>query len=486
MESQSPQPKPSRAAQACIPCRARKVRCNGKQPCQGCSHTGIACNFIPRDSTSRSRARSKRGGILKTLRPEQSGPRGARPLASLAVQPQTSPPGGTAEIPSIDIEFLGNMLQDYLDSVYIVCPVLGKQAIVEAINGFGSSADHRALCYAYAAVTTALGPSSNPQKRPEVIAHMITLALRARPAIGHPRQITLGRVVFAVFLRITFGVLQDQDMDFFYLRESITMLQVMRPESSEIVQDPAAEQRAWQRLHWVVYIQERVACICHERTAILDPCPAEWGFWDEALPLHIRQSFERMIALYRLVDDTFLRNWREKQDGTSLTLEWVTERQKALALQQELVEELCDSVTELQKTDLVLTCQWLRTIVWQMAGSKYMLHSDASQDYMLLLFPVQGCVYVGKVLRKTSRESLNQQGGGNLQKLFEITNTAADVLSLLAKHPHKRDIFDWIDNCCFLIRWLQEFTQLHSTQRRILQEKLEGLELLTADLEKIA
>lgn len=388
-------------------------------------------------------------------------------------------------MPSVDVDYLRGSLQDYLDCVYIVCPVLDQHAITESIDGFASSPEHASLCYAYAAVTTALGPSSNHHKRPEVIAHLITCALRARPPLGHRQQITLARVVFAVFLRMSFGVLQDWDMDFFYLRESITLLQLLRSSCKSF---DLAEQRAWQRLHWVVYIQERVACINHERQAILglstSTTEGGCGFQDEALPTHIRQSFARMVALYCLVDDKFLCNWREKQNSSALTLDWVTEKQRTLALQQELVEDLGDCVSKLQKTDLVLTCQWLRTIVWQMAGQKYMLHSDAREDYMLLLFPVQGCAYVRNMLHGMSRESLSQQGGGNLQKLLEITTTAADVLDLLAKLHYEQKVFDWMDDCCFLIRWLQGFTHLHRAQREFLQRKLESLEILLVDLGK--
>lgn len=311
-----------------------------------------------------------------------------------------------------------------------------------------------------------------------MISELISRALRLRPAIGHRSQITLKRVVFAVFLRISFGVLQDRDMDFFYLREAITMLQMLRLDRPQDSSPPDSSSiSAWQRLHWIVFIQERVSAVSNERAAAL-MAPTDTPFNDDELPLHLQRGFIRISELYRLVDEEFLRIWRDKQHCSALTLEWITKKQKALEQQHALVEEACPNLTELQQSDLLLTSQWLRTLVWQMAGYKYMLHSDAVHDYMLLLFPVQGSMYVGNILRKICRESLDQQGAGNLQKLFEITTCAADVVSLSAKHNDRHDVVHWMENCRYLIEYLQQFKNLSNTQRCILQQKVETLDAL--------
>ncbi|KAK9242450.1 hypothetical protein V1506DRAFT_547509 [Lipomyces tetrasporus] len=35
----------ARSAQACDPCRRRKVRCNGQPNCQQCTHVGLVCTY---------------------------------------------------------------------------------------------------------------------------------------------------------------------------------------------------------------------------------------------------------------------------------------------------------------------------------------------------------------------------------------------------------------------------------------------------------
>ncbi|PWY83155.1 hypothetical protein BO94DRAFT_625532 [Aspergillus sclerotioniger CBS 115572] len=61
---------PSRAA--CLACRARKIRCDGRNPCSRCSHKGLNCVYRP----------SRRGGLR----------RGAESAPYRPVAPQPSPP----------------------------------------------------------------------------------------------------------------------------------------------------------------------------------------------------------------------------------------------------------------------------------------------------------------------------------------------------------------------------------------------------------
>lgn len=446
---------------------------NGKQPCPGCSHLGIPCSFRPRGSTAASRSKCKRGGVISSLKPPKEDGASATP-PPLAICPQGSRSGGRLGF-VVDADFLLELLPDYRQFVYSICPVIRHDDIRDSIHRFGDEADHGSFCYAYAAVTVALAAADNPRKTPEVIGELITRALRLRPAMNHRSQITLKRVVFAVFLRIAFGVLQDRDMDFFYLREAITMLQMLHLDRPHTTVTTDGTRSAWQRLHWIVFIQERVSAVSNERAAAL-VAPTDSPFSDDELPSHLQRGFIRISELYRLVDEEFLRIWRDKQHSPALTLEWITEKQRALEEQHALVEEACPDLTELQQSDLLLTSQWLRTLVWQMAGYKYMLHSDAVQDYLLLLFPIKGSIYVGNILRKVGRESLDQQGAGNLQKLFDITTCAADVVTLSAKHQDRRDVLHWMENCRYLIQFLQQFNHLSGPQRCILQQRLETLD----------
>lgn len=448
---------------------------NGKQPCQACSHLGIPCSFRPRGSSAASRSKCKRGGVISSLKPPKENGASATP-PPLAICPQGSRSRGRLGF-AVDADFLLELLPNYRQFVYSICPVIRHEDIRDSINRFSDEADHGAFCYAYAAVTVALAAATDPRKTPEFIGELISRALRLRPAIDHRSQITLKRVVFAVFLRVAFGVLQDRDMDFFYLREAITMLQMLQLDRPHASVTTDSTRPAWQRLHWIVFIQERVSAVCNERAAAL-VAPDDSPFSDDELAPHLQRGFIRISELYRLVDEEFLRIWRDKQHSSALTLEWITEKQRALEEQHALVEEACPHLTELQQSDLLLTSQWLRTLVWQMAGYKYMLHSDAVQDYLLLLFPIQGSLYVGNILRKIGRESLDQQGAGNLQKLFDITTCAADVVSLSAKHQDRRDVLHWVENCRYLIRYLQEFRNLGSGQRYILLQKLETLDSL--------
>ncbi|PYI12598.1 hypothetical protein BO78DRAFT_465738 [Aspergillus sclerotiicarbonarius CBS 121057] len=91
---------PSRAA--CLACRARKIRCDGRHPCSRCSHKGLSCVYRP----------SRRGGLrrsaeLATHRPVAPQPLPQNPILFPAVTQQSLP------IPTQRLSIQGQPEEDY-------------------------------------------------------------------------------------------------------------------------------------------------------------------------------------------------------------------------------------------------------------------------------------------------------------------------------------------------------------------------------------
>ncbi|KAI9228080.1 MAG: hypothetical protein DHS80DRAFT_16133, partial [Piptocephalis tieghemiana] len=60
---QPPPQKRKRLAQACEPCRRKKVKCNGQHPtCSRCAALNLECNYVPRTGK-----RKPRQGYIETL-----------------------------------------------------------------------------------------------------------------------------------------------------------------------------------------------------------------------------------------------------------------------------------------------------------------------------------------------------------------------------------------------------------------------------------
>lgn len=366
-------------------------------------------------------------------------------------------------------DFFVGLLTDYWDYVFPACPIVSTEMIRESISRHDTEAEHAAFTYSFGAVTLAVGSSREHQQRSGQIFHLISRALDVRPIMNHRSRVDLRRIMFSVFLRMSFAILLDRDMEIFYHREAVAMLQMVRAGQSE--------EPAWQRLHWVIAIYERLVSIFTERSAAV-PFPMVLPIHDPIIPHHLHLGFTKICELYRTVSDEFLSIWREKDSNPCLTESWIILKQEALEHQRKLVEDISPRLIPTQRADLILTCQWLRLLVWQMATWKYLLHSDALQNYMAIYFPVRESAHLQDILEGLESEALDRNGVGIQRKLFEVVDVASDVLSISAglQLEDKRIFGQWLTNVIGMIRSLQKSEKLSNVQKVVLSQKLKTLE----------
>ena len=62
-------PAPKRVSKACDACKLRKVKCNGQERCQQCSHLGLRCVY---SVSVRTRSQGKRGRIISEYKNKTS------------------------------------------------------------------------------------------------------------------------------------------------------------------------------------------------------------------------------------------------------------------------------------------------------------------------------------------------------------------------------------------------------------------------------
>lgn len=129
----------------------------------------------------------------------------------------------------------------------------------------------------------------------------------------------------------------------------------------------------------------------------------------------------------------------------------------------------------MQRADLAITREWLRTLIWRLAMSKTLLSSRSSKECLSLLFPVRLSQNLRQQVNSMSREDIEVHGSSITQKLFEITDTIADVLitvpaGTLEETAHR------IDDFLFILDFVVQFPTLDHTRRGILLEKLERLQ----------
>ncbi|KAH0247285.1 hypothetical protein KCU71_g23705, partial [Aureobasidium melanogenum] len=229
------------------------------------------------------------------------------------------------------------------------------------------------------------------------------------------------------FAHISLMCLANMDMSFYYVRESITMIQMLRIGHPEVMEKLNSSERARrQRLYWEVFIHERYLAISNYRPVVLPPLP-DLPEFDPSIPPGVHEGFLQIIRLFRLIDEGFLANWF---GTTTVTREWIDSKHKEID-EEPVGNEAHVGVTpltDMQQADLIVTKHWMRMLVWQMAMSKCLLSSNSSKESLSLSFPVRLSTQLRALMTRFSRQAIEIHGSGIQQKLFELTDTIANVI----------------------------------------------------------
>ena len=181
----------------------------------------------------------------------------------------------------------------------------------------------------------------------------------------------------------------------------------------------------------------------------------------------------QLIQLFRSVDHKFIEHWRNRQEP-SMTLDWVRSKQAELGRNIESWETRITPLTSMQQIDLIVTCYWLRILVWQMALSRLLLKSEAGfeHDLISIVFPVNVSYRLQSYLESTPRQAVEVHGTGILRKIFDITMTLADVLEyVIGVTDHYEDENHSLDHFLFFYHYLINMSDFYSVERSVLEDR---------------
>lgn len=131
----------------------------------------------------------------------------------------------------------------------------------------------------------------------------------------------------------------------------------------------------------------------------------------------------------------------------------------------------------MQQVDLIVTRYWLHMLLWQMALSKMLLNSNLEQDFRSITFPIRLSRRLRSLLPVIEPSAVQVHGTGIVQKVFEITNTIADIIihvpvaSITGESPK-----DNLDVFLFLYRFLLRMSEFHPVEDAVLKEKLQRIQ----------
>ncbi|KAH6717015.1 hypothetical protein BKA61DRAFT_316679 [Leptodontidium sp. MPI-SDFR-AT-0119] len=512
-----------RIQKACDGCRIRKVKCTGTRPCGQCNHLNLLCKF---SVAKGHRLPPVRGRLLAQLRQVGTGASELPIPSSVAEQDnsgrymtaakeqQLRPAPHFPEHPYSE-DFFTRLLPDYERAAYPVNPIITSNEIAESILHMRTDPTHAALVYAFAAVTINLGQASWPLDG-EISARIRDLMWRSLSARHQAdpddalREMpnSVRRIMTCIFLEICMMAFKRYDRSFTLLREAISMIQMLCIErlcSNSNLDLSAPELARRQRLYWEAFIHERFLTMVSNYPSILPPLRTGMPFEDPTIPLHVHIGFSRIIRLFLIMDDDFLAHWTAQDDPgqarREMTAAWIELKQEEL--DDDETSAAAETIgihsgtavaglTELQQADLDITRAWLRTAIWQLAMSRCLLSSEpptSCHEAMSLVFPVRrlSAQLRQLVARLEFKTSIAMHGFGILQKIFEITNTIADVMALvpasIATEKEEGVEHQRMADLLFLVKVLFSFERIDQVQKDIMKMKMENLKKLIPEFD---
>lgn len=384
-------------------------------------------------------------------------------------------PQSTTHHDQYDAAFFIDLLPDFMSAVYPPQPIMTEQEIYDSIQSMEIDPEAKAFTFAFGGCTLNL-TRTGAMRTAEVnqtITVLVNDSIKARGPVFPNMRSSVRQALTSLFLHNCFMTMRDKDTAFFYMRDAISLIQILRIDQMNSEEPPLSqpERSRRQRLYWEGFIHERFCAILDYRTVVLPPLPS-LPENDPSIPISIQEGFNQIINIFRLLDSEFLDNWLGNQ--SNLTPAWIEKKDKELVGDSDGLPEGYALLTPMQRADLIVTKHWLRTLVWRLAMSNTLLSSQSSKECLSLLFPVRLSSQLRNEVPRISKEDIEVHGSGIVQKLFEITDTIADVVITIPANSLK-ETARRVDDFDFLLRFVFTFSNLDHTRRRILEQKHESI-----------
>ncbi|KAF4973865.1 hypothetical protein FZEAL_9183 [Fusarium zealandicum] len=440
--------------QACDLCHAKKIRCDGTCPCMNCRVTNACCSYeaVPKKTGPKGPRRLPNKG--KNAQKVAAEPPASLAEGSTAAADAPAPrfePTSVASEPQqllpVPVDVILLCLDAFFAHKYPITPILDQEHSKASLAYLETGTEQYGLLTACCSVMVLtpelIDPSISPSPPldtvdtnlglPSVDA-LISETMRARSSCDWVENPSLTTIQTSFFLFSAYFCLGKDNSAWFYLREAITTLQTLRfhEESTyAALSDHPSLAVYSRRMFWVLFITERAFALQRHRPLTLQPTidlPAD----ESGREKNIISGFRDLIFLFQNFDDDFLNVWNLQSSGPAAS------SKSLIRLQTILQSGLphVSSCTESQKADLLVTRQWLKTMVWQLCVSKTLLSSSTQEESMSISYPVTIARDIILASNVVSLSAFDANGVGIAEKVFDIGCSLADVLAVQPELAH--------------------------------------------------
>ena len=303
------------------------------------------------------------------------------------------------------------------------------------------------------------------EKRHSLGQRFLELAIVTRKNYDWIEHSTLSAIQTSYHICVALFELKRPRSHHFYLREAIGMAydQGLHNESTYIGMDPVQAICA-RRTFAVLFVTERGLAILRNKSATISSLPAvPSDFFDEQDRM-VLAGFTALSTLFSVLDEKFIDLWRSDSTSTSPSYENIA------GLQHSLNKFYVDTntLTDVQKADILITHHWLRLIFWQASMRQGLVSSDATDPIFFYDYPIVIAKDLCMVMNDLSFEAISVHGLGIFEKIFEVAYTLMDALTIAE--------CQWSESeeLRLLFRCLASSPNSENTYVRMLETKVDG------------
>jgi hypothetical protein len=337
-------------------------------------------------------------------------------------------------LPIVSDDLVRACVDAFFTHKYPIMPILDRDDTYSLLPHIGQSPENYSLIVALCAVIVLqpefLDPSFSVSgvQIPSADA-LIDESNRARGFCDHMENPSLAHVQTSFFFFAALFCLGKDNSAWFYIRESMTMLQLQRlhEESTYSAMTNASCKIYCRRTFWLLFITERAYALQRHRPLTLQRT-IDLPTMSQGPESTILSGFLDLVSLFQNFDDTFLSLWNLSGADAPASTQSLVQLQDILKFAIPNVSER----TEIQQADLLVSRQWLKTMVWQLCVSKGLLSSVSANESMSFHYPVSIARDVVLASQHLPPSAFEANGVGILEKVFDIGCSLSDVLQL---HP---------------------------------------------------
>ncbi|KAF3935718.1 hypothetical protein ABW19_dt0208545 [Dactylella cylindrospora] len=343
--------------------------------------------------------------------------------------------GAASENVNITYEDYIRYLDIFKQRLYSVWPVLDCDDLIQRLSDDPS--DHEtyalaaSLCSAVIAQLRLPEHETEPSSRSITSWHFSQEAQKLRQLFEYRETFSIASLLTSFFLHIYYANAEKLRSAGFFLREAIGCSFGLRMHESEsYVPTWERENQLKIRIFWVLFISERTYCIQNGMPMMLQtieylPETTE----DDSQERKVLSAFVNLTQLFVHLDSGFAKSL---QGDTSKSCSSCPgyHREEMSAIQQKLcgAEGEGNDLRESQQVDIMVTRQWIRTLLWQYTISHFAVSCNSTDLAFSSLLPAEIAKETLSNFNKFSPSSIKTHGYGIEIKLFRLADTLLDVL----------------------------------------------------------